>query len=66
MKKNGELPAVSNNDKWLAKFNSGTLRITDTMRLMSLFDLLLENQLEFVLSFLLYKMQITVFLKRSC
>ena len=28
---------VSNNDHLLAKFHSGTLKITDTMRLMSLF-----------------------------
>ena len=33
----GYLPVVSNNDKLLAKFYSGTLRIMDTMRLMSLF-----------------------------
>ena len=33
----GDLPIVSNNDKLLAKLNSGTLRIIDTMRLMSLF-----------------------------
>ena len=33
----GDLPEVSNNHKLLAKFHSGTLRIVDTMRLMSLF-----------------------------
>ena len=34
----GDLPIVSNNDRFLAKFHSGTLRIIDTMRLMPLFQ----------------------------
>ena len=33
----GDLPEVSNNHKLLAKFHSGTLKIMDTMKLMSLF-----------------------------
>ena len=46
----GDLPIVPNNHKFLAKFHSGTLRITDPMRLMSLFQLFLEHLVEFVLS----------------
>ena len=45
----GDHPVVSNNHKLLAKFHSGTLRIMDTMKLMSLFELFLEHLLEFVL-----------------
>ena len=46
----GDLPIVSSNDKFLTKFHSGTLRIIDTMILMSVFELLLEHLLEFVLN----------------
>ena len=35
----GDLPAVNNNDKFLVKFRSGTLRIIDTVKLMSLMSL---------------------------
>ena len=45
----GDLPVVSNNHRLLAKFHSGTLRIMDTMRLMSLFLNYCSNLLEFVL-----------------
>ena len=45
----GDLPIVPDNHKFLAKFHSGILRITDPMRLMSLFQLLLEHLFEFVL-----------------
>ena len=41
-----------NNHKFVAKFHSGTLRIIDRMRLMSLFQLLLEHLSEFVSGFL--------------
>ena len=44
----GDLPKASNNDKMLAKFHFGTLGIMDTMRLMTLFELLLEHLLKFV------------------
>ena len=46
----GDLPVVPDNQKFLAKFCSGTFRITNPKRLMSLFfQLLLEHLLEFVL-----------------
>ena len=35
----GDLPAVNNNDKFLVKFRSGTLRIIGTVKLMSLMSL---------------------------
>ena len=38
--RNGDLPIVPDNHKFLAKFHSGTLRITDPMRLMSLFPII--------------------------
>ena len=38
--RNGDLPIVPDNHKVLAKFHSGTLRITDPMRLMSLFPII--------------------------
>ena len=47
----GDLSVVSNNHKFPRKFHSGTLRIVDTMRLMSLFfQLMLKHLLEFVLN----------------
>ena len=36
----GDLPIVHDNHKFLAKFHSGTLRITDAMRLISLFSVI--------------------------
>ena len=45
---NGNFLVVSNFDKFLAKFQSGTLKVIDSRRLMSLFQLLLEHSLEFV------------------
>ena len=36
----GDLPIVPNNHKFLAKFHSDILRITDPMRLMSLFSII--------------------------
>ena len=44
----GDLPVVSDNYKFLGKFHSGTLRIMDTMRIMSHFQLFLEHPLDFV------------------
>ena len=46
----GYRPVVSNNEYLLGKFYSGTLRIMDTMRQMSLFASLLEQLLEFILN----------------
>ena len=52
----GGLPAVNNNQKLLAKFHSGTLRMIDTMRLISLFfKLLLEYLLELLLRCLQFR-----------
>ena len=45
---NCDPPLVGNNDKLLAKFHCGTL-LYNTMRLMSLFESLLEHLLEFLL-----------------
>ena len=45
----GDLPIESSNHKFLARFHSGTPSIIDTMRLMSLFELLLEHLIEFLL-----------------
>ena len=39
----GDLPVVTDNNKFLAKFHSGTLRTTDTMRLMSLFKIIVRT-----------------------
>ena len=39
----GDLPVVGDNHKLLSKFHSGTLRIMDTMRLMSLFFLIIAR-----------------------
>ena len=53
------LPLASNNHNLLAKFHSGTFKITwDTMRLMPLFhfyELLLEHLLEFLLNRMNFK-----------
>ena len=46
----GDFSVVSDNDKFLAKFHSGTLKIIGTLRLMSRFELLLDRLLEFVLT----------------
>ena len=54
LRKNSDLPVVGENHKPLPKFNSGTLRIKDAVRLMSLFELLLEHSLEFVLGIYKY------------
>ena len=36
----GDRPIVPDNHKFLEKFRSGTLRVTDPMRLMSLFSII--------------------------
>ena len=43
----GDVQIVSDNHKFLAKFHSGALRITDPMRLVSLFLVIVEHLLEF-------------------
>ena len=45
----GDLPIVPDNHKFLAKFGSGTLRITNHQDCCRFFQLLLEHPLEFVL-----------------
>ena len=52
----GDLPIVLDNHKFLAKFHSSILRITDPMRLMSLFQLLLEHLIEIVLKCTKFKL----------
>ena len=43
---NFDLPVVSNSHKLLAEFHSGTLRIMDTMRLISLFSIIARAPIE--------------------
>ena len=44
----GDLSITSNNDEFLVKCHSGTLRIIDTIILRSLFELLFKHLLHFV------------------